>query len=62
MASINKHTHRLGSRSHTNKTLNRSSCGRSELKLFTKTNRQEVKKLLRHYDENVLLPNRKKLF
>ena len=59
MASTNRHSHRLGSRSHTNKRTGYTAVGRHELKHFTKTHRQEVRKLLKSSDYDVTLPKRK---
>ena len=61
MASINRHAHRLGSRSHTNKRLGYTAIGRHALKLFTRIDRQEVRQLLKSFSEDVVLPKRKTL-
>ena len=61
MASTNRHSHRLGSRSHTNKRLGYTAVGRNELRLFTRIDRQEVRKLLKSYDDSIALPIRKTL-
>lgn len=61
MASTNRHSHRLGSRSHTNKRTGYTAVGRHELKLFTKVHRQEVRQLLKSFVEGIALPKRKTL-
>ena len=61
MASSNRHSHRLGSRSHTNKRTGYTAVGRHDLKLFTKANRSEVRKLLKTLDTDIVLPKRKTL-
>ena len=61
MTSINRHAHRLGSRSHTNNRLGYTAIGRHALKLFTRVDRQEVRQLLKSFSEDVVLTKRKTL-
>ena len=61
MASINRHTHRLGSRSHTNKRRGYTAPCRYDLKLYTRVDRQEVRQLLKSFVEGIALPKRKTL-